>query len=140
MRTRRSKRERRYRWQRSYWESLPGFGVGRESLVNSCSGTIPAANLSGMSVNRSDENALQPQENLLLWALVVSLSAHLLLYGGFELGRKWGLWESDLLPFWLKSAKKTMLEIQKRRIDLQAAQQEVPLLFVEVDPATATPT
>ncbi|HZQ45493.1 MAG TPA: hypothetical protein VFC07_00655, partial [Verrucomicrobiae bacterium] len=92
-----------------------------------------------MSGSRSNDSSSRLAENLLLWAFVASLSAHLLLYGGFELGHRLGWWGKDLLPAWLKAVKKTMLEIQKPRINPQTVQQEAALLFVEVDPATATP-
>ncbi len=94
-----------------------------------------------MSVSRSHESPLFSAENMLLAALAISLLAHLALFGGYELGRRYGWWERDLLPSWLKSTKRTVLEIQKARLQPQPIkqQEEVPLLFVEVDPATATP-
>lgn len=93
-----------------------------------------------MSVSRSQENQLLSAENLFLAALAISLLAHLVLFGGYELGRRYGWWQRDLLPSWLKSTTRTVMEIQKERLHPQPVQQqEVPLLFVEVDPAVATP-
>ena len=92
-----------------------------------------------MSANRSNESSLRPQGNLLLWALIASLSAHVLFFGACVLLITLGWLGSNLQPYLLKSTKNAMLENKKPRIDLQPVQQEVPLLFVEVDPATATP-
>jgi hypothetical protein len=93
-----------------------------------------------MSVSRSQENQLLSAENLFLAALAISLLAHLVLFGGYELGRRYGWWQRDLLPSWLKSTTRTVMEIQKERLHPKPVpQQEVPLLFVEVDPAVATP-
>lgn len=93
-----------------------------------------------MSVNRSNESSLRPGENLLLWALIASLSTHLAVYGGFELGHRLGWWQKNLLPSWLKAAKKTVLEVQKPRVNPQTVPQEIQLTFVEVDPTAAVPT
>lgn len=92
-----------------------------------------------MSASRLDESTLRPTEHLLAWALCISVATHLLLYGVFEFGHHHGWWTKDLMPEWLKSAKQQLIEIQKKQAQQQLLQnQEPPLLFVEVDPATAS--
>ncbi|MDB6068425.1 MAG: hypothetical protein JWR26_4633 [Pedosphaera sp.] len=91
-----------------------------------------------MSVSSSDKNSLRPGDNLIVWAIAISLAAHLLGFGGFRLGDRFGWWHSVSLPSWLLSNKKKLAELQKPKPASQAPQ-ETPLLFVEVDPATATP-
>lgn len=93
-----------------------------------------------MSVSRLNDRVLDPTERLFAWALGISLAFHLLVYGGFHLGHHFGWWKKDLLPSWLKSTKLALAEIQKAQQNKPPpqAQQEPPLLFVEVDPSTAT--
>jgi hypothetical protein len=78
--------------------------------------------------------AMQP----LVWALVVSLVTHLLLYGGYELGRKLHWWDKQLVPAWLKKATETLIAMQPPQKKPPVTQPETPLLFVEVNPETAT--
>ncbi len=90
-----------------------------------------------MSANRLNENSSRPVEHLLLWAFALSLAAHLLLYGGFQLGHRLGWWHKNILPAWLKTTQQALAEIKKHP-PKPVAQQEAPLLFVEVDPSVST--
>ena len=92
----------------------------------------------GMSVGRLQENTLRPPEHLLLWAFALSLATHLLIYSGFQIGHHMGWWKRDLMPDWLKSTKQTLTEIKNAQ-PLPRAQQEPPLVFVDVDPTVVTP-
>ncbi|HWF18561.1 MAG TPA: energy transducer TonB [Verrucomicrobiae bacterium] len=93
-----------------------------------------------MSVSRLNEQTLRPAEHFLAWAFGISLGIHVLLYGGFNLGNHYGWWKKDLMPSWLKSTKQALAEIKKaqQKQPVNQAQQEPPMLFVEVDPAVAT--
>ena len=81
------------------------------------------------------------ESSRLAWAFVISLAVHLLLFGGYETGKKMGWWENAHWPAWLSPLKKLADALKKK--DLQTAQplqpQEPPLLFVDVNPANASP-
>jgi outer membrane biosynthesis protein TonB len=75
----------------------------------------------------------------LVWAFVVSACLHLMAYGGYELGKRMGWWERDLLPPWLrKVAQILMMEPKAPPKTPATVRQQIPLMFVEVDPATAS--
>ena len=92
-----------------------------------------------MSVSRLNENEMRPGEYLLAWAFVISLSTHLLLFACFELGQRMGWWHRNLLPVWLRPTQQVIAEIQKAQKLSPPVQRDIPLEFVEVDPAQATP-
>jgi len=95
-----------------------------------------------MSVSRLNENQLRPAEHLLLWAFALSIAAHLIIYGGFEAGQRFGWWRKDLMPNWLKRAEISLADLQKARLQQPqqpAVPREAPLLFVEVDPSQSVP-
>jgi hypothetical protein len=81
---------------------------------------------------------MDPPENLLLRALVISLLIHLLSFGVWKLGQGLGWWRQIELPQWMQFVRKSMVPSVARKIPpaLQAARQ-TPLLFVDVDPALA---
>lgn len=91
-----------------------------------------------MSATRLDAGWLRPDGNLLVRAFVISLAAHLLFYGTFRLGNQLGWWQKSLLPAWLRRARPALAAAQKTPVN-PPAQQEIPLLLVEVDPSQATP-
>ena len=72
----------------------------------------------------------------LAWALVISLAFHLLCFGGYEFSR-------TILPVWLQRVKFLAALAQELRKPPAPPPHpiptEVPLMFVEVNPATATP-
>lgn len=87
------------------------------------------------SLRRSSRPTMEP----LVWAFAISICAHLIAYGGYELGRRLHWWEKDLLPAWLRKATQVlMMERKQPKPAITAAQQQIPLLFVEVDPSTVT--
>ena len=65
----------------------------------------------------------------LLWALVLSLLLHFLVWGGYELGKKTGLWQRLHWPAMLHLAKKSPPLLQPVE----------PTMFLDVDPDQATP-
>ena len=80
--------------------------------------------------SRSDRADL----NRLIWAFVVSLVLHLGVYGGYEGGKKLGLWERLRLPPWLQPTR--LAELLKKP-DPKTQSQDIPLVFVEVNPVAA---
>jgi outer membrane biosynthesis protein TonB len=77
----------------------------------------------------------------LAWAFAISLLLHLLIFGGYELGKRQHWWENAHWPSWLSPVKKLAEALKKKPVQsLQPLQpQEPPLLFVDVNPANASP-
>src|SRR5436190_14070957 len=80
-------------------------------------------------------------ENPLAVAIVLSLVIHLGLFGTWRLGQKLGWWNHHagwLVTFTQKltSAKARSAALMQPR-EQQSQAQEIPLTFLEVDPATA---
>jgi outer membrane biosynthesis protein TonB len=82
------------------------------------------------------------ESSRLVWAFIISLVLHLLFFGGYETGKKYHWWENAHWPAWLTPIKK-LADALKKKDSLKAAQplqpQEPPLLFVDVNPADASP-
>lgn len=68
----------------------------------------------------------------LLWALVLSLLAHLLVWGGYELGKKYHLWERWHWPAALRLA-------QKKTPPPAVVPESEPTIFLDVDPDQVSP-
>jgi outer membrane biosynthesis protein TonB len=85
-----------------------------------------------MSASRLNENPLHPAEHLLRWAFVISIIAHLAIYGAFQLGHRYGWWKKDLVPTWFKP-KQTLTQL-KKELAHPVAPQQPQLVFVDVDP------
>jgi hypothetical protein len=66
----------------------------------------------------------------LLWALALSLAAHFLVWGGYELGKQAGLWQR---LHWL-----SRLHLAEKKVS-QPEQPAEPTMFLDVDPDQATP-
>jgi hypothetical protein len=77
------------------------------------------------------------EKQRLLWALLVSLAAHLLFFGGYKLARHYHWQPDQLLPPWLKFSRKLEQAIAAKQ-EAMARQQEPPLMFVNVSSAQAT--
>ena len=75
---------------------------------------------------------LRPTTNYVARALALSVAIHLVLFGTLELGRHLRL------PEWLQAMLRRTVRVEERK-NPSPVSQEVPLLFVEVDPAQATP-
>jgi outer membrane biosynthesis protein TonB len=71
----------------------------------------------------------------LWWALVISLAFHLMCFGGYEFTRK-------VLPGWLERIKFLAAlahQLEEKKKAPPTPPSEAPLMFVEVNPAVATP-
>jgi outer membrane biosynthesis protein TonB len=70
-------------------------------------------------------------------AFVVSIALHLLIFGTYKAGHKFGWWDSSHLPPWLRSAKMLTELLKKKETEPPKPPQEAPLMFVDVSPAQA---
>jgi hypothetical protein len=78
----------------------------------------------------------------LAWAFVISLTVHLALAGGYYTGNQLGWWQHLQNLHWVKSSR--MLTALLRKAEAEPARPaeplpDIPLVFVEVSPAQATP-
>ena len=73
----------------------------------------------------------------LIWALALSVAVHLLCWGGYTVGKKYEIWEKITLPAWVKQLTPALFK--KPEPAAQPPESEPPLVFVNVNPATATP-
>src|SRR5262245_5018966 len=85
--------------------------------------------------------AERAEHSLLAWAFVLSLALHLTVYGTYEVGKKLGWWDNMHLPAWVRSSKMLNHLIKKPDPAKQQpkTEPEVSLVFVDVNPAVATP-
>src|SRR5258708_22585743 len=74
----------------------------------------------------------------LAWAFGISLALHLLVMGTFEGGKKLGWWRAERWPAWLRAVPKLAQALKKQPAEV-LRQQEVPLMFVDVNVAQAVP-
>lgn len=91
-----------------------------------------------MTSRRVHEGSLRPDRleiSRLLWALGISLAAHLLFYGGYQLGNKYNVWQALQLPKWVEKVRQLTALTEPRK---QPAPREVPLMFVDVNPQLAS--
>jgi outer membrane biosynthesis protein TonB len=72
------------------------------------------------------------------WAFALSLAFHLLVFGGYETGKKYNLWQSLHWPAWLHAPKILQPAFKKRESQPPPQSQDIPLMFVNVNPAQAT--
>jgi hypothetical protein len=95
-----------------------------------------------MSVVRLPEVSLRAERaemNRLAWAFAISLVLHALVFGTYEAGQKLGWWKSLHWPAWLQSNKMLSELLKKKERPQPPIQQELPLVFIDVSPAQATP-
>jgi outer membrane biosynthesis protein TonB len=75
----------------------------------------------------------------LAWAFAISLAVHLLIAGTYETGKKYNLWQNLHLPTWLHAPAFLQEAFKKKQPPPPPPQQqEIPLIFVNVNPAQAT--
>lgn len=67
----------------------------------------------------------------LVWALGLSLAAHFLVWGGYELGKKAGLWQRLHWP--------AKLHLAQKKVPPPVVQETEPTMFLDVDPDQVSP-
>ena len=75
----------------------------------------------------------------LAWAFALSLILHVLVFGSYQAGKKFGLWQRLQLPAWMKTSKMLMQRLNKKDAPRPQVQEEIPLMFVDVSPEQASP-
>ncbi len=81
----------------------------------------------------------------LAWAFVLSLVFHLLAYSGYEAGRRLHVWQRVQWPAWMVAPRmlsELLIKPQTAREREQSEkqrQEQIPLMFVDVSPAQASP-
>ncbi len=73
----------------------------------------------------------------LVWAFVISLAIHALIYGGYWSGKKLNLWDKLHLPTWLQPVKHVAEAIKKEIEPPKQPTPPPPLVFVDVSPSQA---
>src|SRR5436190_6535951 len=94
-----------------------------------------------MSVAKLPEWSLRQQRaeaTRLAWAFALSVAFHLVIAATYQAGNKLGWWQNWHLPTWMQSPK-MLTEILKKKENAPPQPTEVPLMFVDVNPAVATP-
>ncbi len=71
-------------------------------------------------------------------AFVISILVHLLLFGGYYTGQRYGVWRNLHWPAWLEPVHKLAQALEKKPRPPAMPPQEAPLMFVEVNPEQAT--
>jgi len=79
----------------------------------------------------------QDEVSRLAWAFVLSLLLHLLVFGTYQTGKKLNWWQDWRWPAWVHPPR-LLSELLKRNPPAPEKPREIPLLFVEVNPAAAT--
>jgi len=112
--------------------------------VNSCPERRPAAMFQRMANGSVPELSLRLdrlESSRLAWAFVISLAVHLFCFGGYKAGNRYDWWQSVHWPAWLTAAQQSVAKLLGKEANKPAAvveQREVPLMFVDVNPALAT--
>lgn len=78
-------------------------------------------------------------ERLLLWAVIISLLLHVLVYSLWRVGQAQGWWQAVVMPRWMQSISKALLPAIPKNHPVDDVS-PTQLTFVDVDPALATPT
>ena len=80
----------------------------------------------------------QAESSRLVWAFVISITLHLLIFGGYYTGKRYNIWQNLRLPSWLQPVEKLAEMLKKKPTPPPPQPQEVPLVFVDVSPAQVT--
>jgi hypothetical protein len=94
-----------------------------------------------MSIAGMRSWSLRPERaevSRLAWAFALSLAFHLLVFGGYETGKKYNVWQNLHWPAWLHAPKILQPAFKKRESQPPPQSQDIPLMFVNVNPAQAT--
>ncbi len=94
-----------------------------------------------MSRARTSRGSLrleQAEFSRLAWAFALSLAFHLLVFGGYREGKQLHLWDHLHWPAWLQPPRFITQLVKPKLTPPPPQPQEVPLIFVNVNPAQAT--
>jgi len=80
----------------------------------------------------------QAEASRLAWAFALSLAFHLVVFGGYQTGNKYHLWQHLHWPAWLQPPKVIADLLKKKESPPPLRPQDTPLMFVNVSPAQAT--
>jgi len=85
----------------------------------------------------------QAESSRLVWAFAISLAIHLALCGGYYGGNKYHIWDRFHWPAWLRPVQ-TLVNYFKPKAnpavqEAPKAEEQVPIMFVDVSSAQATP-
>jgi outer membrane biosynthesis protein TonB len=82
----------------------------------------------------------QAESSRLAWAFGISLAVHLLFFSVYQTGKKLNWWQNVHWPAWMQSSKMLTEVLKKKPITSpQQLQPQIPLIFVDVSAAQATP-
>jgi outer membrane biosynthesis protein TonB len=82
----------------------------------------------------------QAESSRLAWAFGISLAVHLLVFSVYQTGKKFNWWQNVHWPARMQSSKMLTELLKKKPITTpQQLQPQIPLIFVDVNPAQATP-
>jgi hypothetical protein len=81
----------------------------------------------------------QAESSRLAWALLFSLALHLLSYGTYQAGNRFGWWRYLSQRPFMQSARMLTDLLRPPAKLVPPKPQEIPLVFVEVNPVAATP-
>lgn len=91
-------------------------------------------------MSRGSLRTEQAEVSRLAWAFAISLALHLLVVGTYQTGKKYHVWENLHWPAWLHAPKVLADLLQpKQKPPAPQPQPDIPLVFVSVNPAQATP-
>jgi hypothetical protein len=93
--------------------------------------------MTAVSLRRDGLRLNQPDFPGLILAFSLSLAVHLLLFGGYQAANRHGWLEKVHLPDWLKQVQSAIARLKPEKNFVPVAPREVPLMFVEVNPAAA---
>ena len=67
-------------------------------------------------------------------AAIISLSTHVVLFGGWKFGQRLGWWKKQQLPAWLQKISQSLAKLPTPQKTSPQLQYQIPLIFVDVDP------
>src|SRR6266478_91486 len=79
------------------------------------------------------------ESSRLAWAFGISLAIHLVFFGGYQTGKRFGWWQNFQWPAWLQPARMLSELLRPKESPPRQQPKEAPLMFVDVSSAQQTP-